>query len=193
MPLPKKYYNIGQSVFGLWPGSGGLYFKGVVVDIDPDNGYYDVKFEEGTTYTLHGKHVKPADTFKALEPKSAQRGDARRRGRQTSRSRSRSRSRTPGRKAVDKSPGRETKSFMIESPGQRKRIKSVIEQSPERELAKMKAQMAPKEEMLSISQATRRSPRVTQRKSYDEEGEKSLEDLPLSQRKSSRLAVKVRV
>lgn len=98
MPFYKKL-KVGETVFGLWPGSGGLYFKGVIMEHDADDGTYDVKFEEGTTYTLLERHVKPVETFKALEPKSAQR-PVRRRGRSSSASRSRSRSRTPGRKPV---------------------------------------------------------------------------------------------
>lgn len=196
MSSQKKYYQNGESVFGLWPGSGGLYFKGVVVNRDPVTGFYDVKFEEGTTYTLHGKHVKAADTFKALEPKSAQRGDAKRGRRTTSRSRSRSRSKTPGRKTVGKSPVREAKSLLIGSSAkkiQQRKNESITGISPERELAKRRVKMEPKEEVLSVSHVIRRSPRVQSEKRYFEEDEKSLEDLSLSRRKSSRLAVKVRV
>ncbi|KAI9551846.1 hypothetical protein GHT06_022182 [Daphnia sinensis] len=196
MSLQKKIYKNGESVFGLWPGSGGLYFKGVVVDRDPETGFYDVKFEEGTTYTLHGKHVKAADTFKALEPKSAQRGDVKKRRRTASRSRSRSRSRTPGRKTVGKSPVGETNSLLIGSSvkkRQQRKSESITGQSPERELAKGRVKMEPKEEVLSVSHVIRRSPRVQPEKKYFEEDDKSLEELPLSRRKSSRLAVKVRV
>lgn len=96
----KKGYKVGESVFGLWPGSGGLYFKAVVVERDADEGTYDLKFEEGTVYTLLEKHVKPMDSFKALEPKSGKRTVGRPRGRSASASRSTSRSRstTPGRR-----------------------------------------------------------------------------------------------
>lgn len=93
--MPKKL-KVGDSVFGLWPGSGGLYFKGVIVEASPKDGTYDVKFEEGTTYTLLERHVKPVESFKAIEPKSAQR-QVLRRARSSSGSRSRSRSRTPSR------------------------------------------------------------------------------------------------
>ncbi|XP_057374967.1 delta(14)-sterol reductase LBR-like [Daphnia carinata] len=197
MAFPKKIYKNGESVFGLWPGSGGLYFKGVVVDRDPDTGFYDVKFEEGTTYTLHGKHVKAVDTFKALEPKSAQRGDGKTRRRTASRSRSRSRSRTPGRKTVGKSPVREANSLLTGSSTkklQQRKNETITGQSPERELAKQRVKMELKEEeVLSVSRVIRRSPRVQTEKNYFEEDEKSLEGLPLSRRKSSRVAVKARV
>lgn len=88
-------FKKGENVFGLWPGSGGLYFKGVIEDVDTEFATYDVKFEEGTVYTLMEKHVKAVDSFKSQEPKAA---PVRRRGRSSSASRSRSRSRTPGRK-----------------------------------------------------------------------------------------------
>ena len=104
MPGPK--FEKGENVYGLWPGSGGLYFKGTIVAVDEDDATYDVKFEEGTVYTLLSKHVKAADSFKSQEPKSTQ---IRRRGRSSSASRSRSRSRTPGRKPKDTSPPRKPK------------------------------------------------------------------------------------
>ena len=200
MPL-KKHYNKGESVFGLWPGSGGLYFKGVVVDVDPADGTYDVKFEEGTTYTLLEKHVKPSDSFKALEPKSSQRGEVKRRGhpRSVSRSRSRSRSRTPGRKpqANSSTTTKQSNSVVRKSSRQKKnQSKSEIKQSPERELTNinLEAKKELNENEVELISSTRRSPRVkSAKKYYGYEEEEALEDIPLSIRKSSRLSSKIKV
>lgn len=103
-------FRVGQDVFGLWPGSG-LYFKGVIESADYDSGKYDVKFEEGTVYTLLQKHVMRCESVDSLKSKA--RVEVRRRARSssTSRSRSRSRSRTPGR-----SPGRPRKRNVTPPP-----------------------------------------------------------------------------
>ena len=114
MPPAKKAYKVGESVFGLWPGSGGLYFKAVVVDHDAKDGTYDLKFEEGTVYTMLEKHVKPMDSFKSVEPKAGKRAAGRPRGRSASASRSRSRSRTPGRRG--RPPGSPNKNSPKKSP-----------------------------------------------------------------------------
>jgi len=199
MPPIRKYYNKGESVFGLWPGSGGLYFKGVVVDIDPADGTYDVKFEEGTTYTLLEKHVKSSDSFKALEPKSIQRGEVRSRGRPKGsfkQSRSRSRSRTPGRKSRGKSPVYEN-NISVRKSSRRSKImdESEIKQSPERELTSLKFKVDSKEEGNDLQSLTRPSPKVRSVKKFygEEEEEESWENERLSRRKSSRLATKTKV
>lgn len=95
----KNAFKLGESVFGLWPGSGGLYFKATVVEIDSENKTYDVKFEEGTTYTLLEKHVRKVDSMPTGDTRKTPRVTRSKR-RSTSRSRSRSRSRTPGRRTV---------------------------------------------------------------------------------------------
>jgi hypothetical protein len=192
----KTFYDIGESVFALWPGSGGLYFKGVIVAFNPVDRTYDVKFEEGTTYTLLKKHVSPVDSFRALEPKSAQRGEKKTRGQQRSGSRSRSRSRTPGRKPRGKSPANES-NYSVRTSSRQSSIKneSKIKQSPETEFTNLKVKMESKEDGNDSTSSTRRSPKVRLAKKFygtvDEE--ESWEDMRLSRRKSSRLATKTKV
>ncbi len=161
----KKGYKVGESVFGLWPGSGGLYFKAVVVERDADEGTYDLKFEEGTVYTLLEKHVKPMDSFKSLEPKSGKRTVGRPRGRSgsASRSTSRSRSTTPGRRG--RPPG---------SPNKGKK-------SPE----------VKKEDVTDDVPLNKRVSRAAVKQEVKEEVVASVEDV--SRRRSTRLAVKTEV
>lgn len=192
MPPVKKHYKMGESVFGLWPGSGGLYFKGVIVDSDPADGTYDVKFEEGTTYTLLDKHIRSSDSFKTLEPKSSKRVDVKKaRGRQRSVSRSRSRSRTPGPRP--KSPENKSSSFVRRSSRQNKKLsESEIKPSPERELTNLKVKVESNE--YEVDNSYRRSPRVQSvTKFYGAKEEEDLDNISLSRRKSSRLASKIKV
>lgn len=188
MPPAKKYYKTGETVFGLWPGSGGLYFKGVIVETDHEDGTYDVKFEEGTTYTLLEKHVNPVDSFKALEPKSSQR-QVRRRGRSSSASRSRSRSRTPGRKQTGYSTTTPSRNASKVSPKQEKESKPSPKRSPkeETEIKPSNLYSDSKVDLVDdIPLSTRRSNRI-------QSTEELQEDLPLSRRRSSRIAEKVKV
>ena len=195
MPPTKKMYKTGETVFGLWPGSGGLYFKGVVVEIDPTVGTYDVKFEEGTTYTLHEKHVKPVDTFKSLEPKSSQR-QLRRRARSSSASRSRSRSRTPGRKLCGQSPVKDNKTAASnKSPKQEKESKPVVKKSPKSD-SETKLKVESKGDVVDdppLSPKRRGRPPKVESKTFKEPKDESLEDLPLSRRRSTRLVEKSKV
>lgn len=173
MPPSKKFYKVGDSVFGLWPGSGGLYFKAVVVDHDPADGTYDLKFEEGTVYTLLEKHVKPMDSFKALEPKTGKRTVGRPRGRSSSASRSRSRSRTPGRKPSACAPA---------SPNKVK-ASSPEKIPPKEEDSKLKAKDVTDDAPLT----TRRTSRVPKQEVKEEISE------DMARRRSTRLAVKAEV
>lgn len=176
MPPIKKGYKVGESVFGLWPGSGGLYFKAVVVDRDEKDGTYDLKFEEGTVYTLLEKHVKPMDSFKAMEPKSGKRAAGRPRGRSASASRSRSRSRTPGRRPVGRPPGSSPKkpSSPKQSPKQETKTKASLESNDDAPLA------------------TRRSSRMPKKEVKEEVHEETSEDVG-PRRRSTRLAIKAEV
>lgn len=166
MPAIKKnQFKVGDTVFGLWPGSGGLYFKAVVVESDSKDGTYDLKFEEGTTYTLPERHVKAVDSFKTMEPKSSQRQVSRRRARSSSASRSRSRSRTPGRK-----PGRPRS-------------------SPEKKEPRQKSKTVDPDVTDDVPLAARRSARTKQEPKTAE----AVEDVPLSRRRSTRIATKTEV
>ena len=174
MPAIKKnLFKVGDTVFGLWPGSGGLYFKAVVVESDPKDGTYDLKFEEGTTYTLPEKHVKAVESFKALEPKSSQRQVRSRRARSSSASRSRSRSRTPGRK-----PGRpRLSSEKKEERSESKTVDpTVVAEAPQ----------AP-----AIRRSGRAKPET--KPEVKEVQIETVEDVPLSRRRSTRIATKVEV
>lgn len=175
-------------MFGLWPGSGGLYFKGVIVESDPAVGTYDVKFEEGTTYTLLEKHVKPVDSFKILEPKASQQ-QVRRRGRSSSGNRSRSRSKTPGRKPKVQSTRDETlptspKSSSKQEQQKRGRPRKSPEAKP-RILYK-----SIKQEIVDIVDDI---PLSARRSSKSKVIEDFQEDVPLSRRRSSRIADKEKV
>ena len=163
--IKKNQFKVGDTVFGLWPGSGGLYFKAVVVESNAKDGTYELKFEEGTTYSLPEKHVKAVDNFKTLEPKSSQRQVSRRRARSSSASRSRSRSRTPGRK-----PGRPRS-------------------SPEKKEPRQKSKTVDPDVLEDIPLATRRSARTKPEPKTVE----AVEDVPLSRRRSTRIATKTEV
>lgn len=188
MPSIKKFYQTGENVFGLWPGSGGLYFKGIIVESNPGNGTYDVKFEEGTTYTLLEKHVKPVDSFKSLEPKSSQQ-QVRRRGRSSSASRSRSRSRTPGRKPKVQLTMNEAKTLSTKSsPKQEKQTMRGRKLSPKRspETKPKILYKNSKEDIVDdIPLSARRAAKL-------QNTEELQENLPLSRRRSSRIAEKVK-
>ncbi len=195
MPPSKKVFKTGETVFGLWPGSGGLYFKGVVIESDPADGTYDIKFEEGTTYTLLEKHVKPVDTFKALEPKSSQRQVARRRGRSSSVSRSRSRSRTPGRKPRGQSPVKDNKTASSKSPKGEKESKPAVKKSPKSDPeTKLKVDLQ-KADVDDVPSSPKRRGRPTkiEVKTFKEPKEDPVDDLPLSRRRSTRLVSKNKV
>lgn len=180
MAFKRKDLKVGKTVFGLWPGSGGLYFKGVIVELDPDGGTCDVKFEEGTTYTLLEKHVQPVDTFKALEPKSSQRQSRRR---SSSASRSRSRSRTPGRKPKAQMSMKEEKTSEKKASPQSEKGGKSETQTPPKRSSRVKQNLF-KDEKEDVIDDAPLSKRVSKLKATAEE------ELPLSQRRSTRLYVK---
>lgn len=177
-------------MFGLWPGSGGLYFKATVVEIDSENKTYDVKFEEGTTYTLLEKHVRKVDSMPTGDTRKTPRVTRSKR-RSTSRSRSRSRSRTPGRRTVLKEKA-EPKIEKVDNAVEIVKVK----ESKESEEAEAK--------VLEAEVLVEKKPEVT-----SSEQEKVVEkvdlveDIPLSKRRttaappptrrSTRIAMKVEV
>jgi len=192
-------YKSGDSVFGLWPGSGGLYFKATIVAVDSKSQSYDAKFEEGTTYTLLEKHVKSVDSFKPGAVTTRSFRTTRRRS-STSRSRSRSRSRTPGRRTVKKdqeSPkGKGTKQGAVEKKSEAP--DASVETKPEvteKKSTAPKAVVEKKPEVSEIvietkSEIAEKVPEVTSTESelVAEVVDKPLEmieDIPLSKRQRS--------
>lgn len=187
--VKKNAFQLGESVFGLWPGSGGLYFKATVVEFDSDNKTYNVKFEEGTTYTLLEKHVKKVDSMATVETRKTPR--VTRRQRSTSRSRSRSRSRTPGRRTVLKEK---------REPSTEKKVEPTETKEIEAEADKVKETKDAEDTEGKVD--TEKKPEVSssEPEKVVEKAIELVEDVPLSKRRatgliptrrSTRIAMKV--